>query len=76
MPPHWKTKEIKTSKDVVLLLTLFVSNTDDIFSNTEPDLHVFSSLDELVRSFQKPTMEGKSLVSVVAVELMYWSHSV
>ena len=46
-----------------------------IVLNAEPVLHVFSSLDERVIPYQKPTMEGKSLVFVAAVELMGRSHS-
>lgn len=33
-------------------------------------LHVFLSLDELVKPFKKPTMEGKSLVFAIAVDLI------
>lgn len=43
--------------------------------NAKPVLHVFLLLDERVIPYQKPTMEGKSLVFVAAVASMGWSHS-
>lgn len=60
--------------DVALLLILFVLT--QMFLHTELVLRVFLSLDELVRQFKKPTLEGKCSVFVLAVELTDWSPSV
>lgn len=47
-----------------------------VFLSSESVLHTSLSLDELVEPFKDPTMEGKSLVLLVALELIEWCYSV